>query len=167
MRVLTVLVAFAAGICATASPGSEDAATNANIALQDLKRDLLAGTVKNVRVFYVPYEVATRVPLTPELLRGSAEIDRVVAMDDAIRTRLLAAIDKTTISPLDTSPDLRWGAIFLSDQAGELHSVYLDGRYLLGTGRRGIVDGNPVKLNGALIEWFEAAFGGLIRTPTR
>jgi hypothetical protein len=167
MRLLAMLFTLAAGVGATVLPASGEEATGVDVSLQSLKRDLLSEKIKRVRVLFVPYEVATRVRLTPELLRTSAEFARVLEMDEAMRGRLLAAIEKTRVTPLDSPPDLRWGAIFLDSQEVQLHSIYLNGKILLGTGRQGIIDGNRVKLNDALVEWFEAAFGDPTRTPTR
>jgi hypothetical protein len=129
--------------------------------LQSLKSDLLSEKIMKVRVLFVPYNVVTRVRLTPELLTGSAKVNELVDMDHTMRTSLLTALDKTKASQLDSPPDLRWGAIFYDAHGRELHSIYLNGRILFRTGRQGIIDGKLTKLNGALVEWFEERFGKL------
>ena len=53
-------------------------------------------------------------------------------------------------------PDLRWGALFLDENTNQVHTIYLDGKYVTGTGRKGLIDGHAVALNRALIEWFES-----------
>jgi hypothetical protein len=166
MRVL-VLLLVAAAVAASGLQASGEEMTNAESSLRNLKGDLLSQKINRVRVLFAPYELLTRVALTPELLQGSAEINRVVEMDQSMRTSLVVAIDKTKMSPLDSPPDLRWGAIFYDSDGTELHSIYLNGKLLFGTGRQGIIDRHLVKLNGALIEWFEETFGALTWTPAR
>ena len=131
--------------------------------LRQLQEDLSGDHVKNVRVLFVPYKVLTRVRLTPELLQQSAEIDRTLSLDRATRDSLIRAIEMTEVSPLGMPPDLRWGAIFFGADGMERHSIYLDGKFLSGTGRQGIIDRDLAKVNGALVSWFEDSFGHLMR----
>ncbi|MGE0519540.1 MAG: hypothetical protein AB7N53_14050 [Candidatus Binatia bacterium] len=165
MRVLALLLVFAAGIHPTGAWGEE--MTDAESSLHNLKSDLLSQKVSSVRVLFAPYELLTRVPLTPELLQGSAKVNRVIEMDPSIRASLVTAIHNADARPVDSPPDLRWGAIFYDRGGAELHSIYLNGKVPFATGRRGIIDRNLMQLNDALIEWFESTFGGLTKTPAR
>lgn len=126
--------------------------------LASIKEDLIDNSVRSVSILFLPYDVLTRARVTPELLQGSAEFRIVVQMDDRMRKSLLSAIESSQISPLDSAPDLRWGAVLQSEKGSTLHSIYLSGKTILGKGRQGIIDGQPVKLNGAMIAWFEASF---------
>lgn len=141
--------------------------TDAESSLHALKADLLSHKVTSFRLLVAPYELLTRVPLTPELLKGSATVNRVIDVDTSIRTSLVTAIDKTETSPLDSPPDLRWGAIFYDSGGVDLHSIYVNGKVLFATGRQGIIDRDLVRLNGALVEWFESTFGSLTKTPAQ
>ncbi len=167
MRVLVLLLVFAAVVAPSGLQASGEEMSNVESSLRNLKSDLLNQKVTSVRVLFAPYKLLTRVPLTPQLLPGSAEINRLVEVNQSMRASLLVAIDKTKTSPLDSPPDLRWGAIFYGSKGTELHSIYLNGKFLFGTGRQGIIDGNSAKLNGALIKWFEDTFDRLTPTPAR
>lgn len=154
-------VLFALATFVIASPasrtahGRDAAVAAAAAALADLEREMLTGEIATFRLLFVGYDVVTQTRVTPELLPGVARLDRVISMSASRMGSLVSAIRKATLAPLDAQPDLRWGAVFLDARGNERHSIYLDGKYITGPGRRGMIDGHMVGLNGTLVGWFE------------
>ncbi len=159
MRIASLLlVALLLSAC---SAGKETAGADA--LLQKMKQDLRAGRLKKVKIVYLDYAMATYVPVTPETLEGYASLSgRVNIYDDidaTIKTSLLAALDKTTLSPAENPPDVRWGATFYDARGSALHSIYIGKEY----SNDGYIDGKRAGLNGALREWFERTFEDLMK----
>ncbi len=134
--------------------------------LRDIRRDLLNGKIEATRILFVPYEIATIAALTPELLDRTAKFNRQVEVDDKLKNSLVKAIDDSRLSAIEYPPDVRWGAVFYDRTGRAIHSIYLNGRMDYGTGRRGIIDGGYVGLNGALIEWFQGNWGNSTSSAT-
>ncbi|GIW39453.1 MAG: hypothetical protein KatS3mg076_0030 [Candidatus Binatia bacterium] len=165
MRALRLVLDVAAGATVGLALASGEHMLPAESSLRDLKHDLVSDKIRTVKVLFIPYEVVTRVRLTPELLERTAEINRVLEMDASMRSSLLEAIDRARVRESVSAPDIRWGAVFYGSDGTELHSIYLSGKVFFRAGRRGIIDGNPAKLNDALIDWFEGTFGDLVSRP--
>jgi hypothetical protein len=131
-------------------------AMNIDSSLQNLKDDLRTERIEKLRIISVPYGLLTIAALTPETLPTSATIDWVIEIDKKMRGSLLTALDKTRIKELNSVPDLRWGLIFYDKNGKQLHSLYLNGKVFFQSGRRGILDGNLVRLNDELFRWCES-----------
>lgn len=161
MKTISAVIGIASVVNLAVSLASEGSPATVDIAR--LREELEAGSMVSMRILFVPYDVLTKAPMDSALLRRAAVVDRVSPIDDKLRQRLIIALEQTSVEPLESQPDVRWGAIFLGRDGKELHSIYLDGRYFDGTGRRGIVDGNFVKTNGALGYCLERAFPEFLR----
>lgn len=127
--------------------------------LAGLRASIAAGRVAAVEVSFVPYEAATRSPVTSELLREMAYARSVRKLGVTDFESLLAAIDATHAKPSQSDEvDLRWGALFLGRDHSPLHSVFLcaprgrEGRSC------GVVDGDAVEMSFAIWSWFETGF---------
>lgn len=126
--------------------------------LSSVKEDLMQNKIRSLRVLFLPYHVLTRTRMTPDLLEGAAEFKTAVQMNEQLRASLLLAVESSRVSDLDSAPDVRWGVLLRGENGSTLHSIYVSGKSIVETGRRGIVDGRPVKLNDAMIAWFEGTF---------
>lgn len=126
--------------------------------LHIIESALASGSVRKLEVFQIRYDILFRFRVTPRFLREHADKTFVVRVPSAAATELRLAIADTRVERFESSSDLRWGVIFYGPSNKELHSVYLDGQYKTGTGRKGYIDGIPVKLNESLISWFEKNF---------
>jgi hypothetical protein len=106
----------------------------------------------------MPYGVRTFARVTPETLEHHSHYEETIEISSDLRDTLVAAIDGTKLYRIVYEPDVRWGAVFLDKSDRRVHSIYLNGRYINGAGRRGHIDGADVGLNGALAAWFEINF---------
>jgi hypothetical protein len=123
-------------------------------AFAGIRSDLGSGRIVAVELRFIPYEISTIVAITPEMLTA---MTHPIKLDGKVLDLegLTRAIGKSKSKKTQTLPDLRTGIIFLSRENAPLHTVYLDGRYLTGTGRNGIIDGQAVRLNGSIQSWVE------------
>jgi hypothetical protein len=153
----TVRLVLAAAALLYLSPAFADD-VDPGTSLERVRRIVAASEVKRLEVFFLSYEVRTRVAVTPDDLPKWAERKISVAASPELMDGLRTAFNDTKIHRIDHPPDLRWGAIFYGAQDAPLFSIYLDGRYVTGTGRKGYIDTTPVGLNDALIRWFEGNF---------
>ena len=126
--------------------------------LRELRSRLEDKTVSHVDIFHMRYSVRTGVSVTPEMLEAAAGFRFSTSLTDVSRTELVEVIKTTTVELEDHPPDLRWGAVFYDESDNRLHTIYVDRKYILELGRKGVIDGVPVKLNGRLLEWFERNF---------
>jgi hypothetical protein len=126
--------------------------------LSSVKEDLMQNKIRSLKVLFLPYHVLTRTRMTPELLEGAAEFNTAVEMNELLRRSLISAIESSHGSDLDSAPDVRWGVLLQDEDGSTLHSIYVSGKSMVGTGRQGIVDGRPVKLDDAMIAWLEGTF---------
>lgn len=150
-RSLLLVVILAIGYETTANGGD---------AVQNLSDDIRRGEVSSITVLALPYDLRTRARVTPGILRETAA-RRELDLTEDLAGSLLRALDATRTSPSDSEIDLRWGMI-LRDKSGlERHSIYLSGKSMFHVGRRGVIDQQAVKLNDALVEWFEKHFRSL------
>jgi hypothetical protein len=94
----------------------------------------------------------------PYMLDRHARYNETVEISSNIRDTLVAAIDGTKLYQTKYGPDIRWGAVFLDRSERKIHSIYLNRRYINGTGSIGLIDGAEVGLNGSLVTWFELNF---------
>ncbi len=117
-----------------------------------------SGEIAQVEVFFMRYETLTRATMTPEMLVTQAEFRQKENLSDGLRTSFLNAIKQAEIEPLDDSADLRWGLLLQDSNGVVLHSIFLNSRYITGTGRRGYIDGVAYSFNAALISWCEDNF---------
>ncbi len=124
--------------------------------LTSLKNDLLNNKITRVKILHLSYDVETYISVTPNMLNSQTPI--WVNMSGDIRTTLLNAIENTTITASNRPGDLRWGAVFYEGNSNELHSIYLDGRYINTRTNQGQIDHHVITVNDALIGWFESNF---------
>jgi hypothetical protein len=135
---------------ATAGPVDADAA------LRSLTKELLDGRIAHVDIFHIPYEVLTRTRITPELLEAQAKMKFNVELSSSVGQSLVPVIEDLKLHHIERAPDLRWGMIFWDHLGKRAHSIYLDSRYfIIGTGRRGYLDGTLIGFDGSLIRWLE------------
>jgi hypothetical protein len=129
-----------------------------NRALDELRLDLKDGRVKAVQVYFLPYDISSPTPITSAKLRRGPGESRKLKLDGAFRERLALALELTEVEPLAEQPDVRWGLIFLDADGNERHSLFLDGRYFDGTGRRGVLNEVSVRTNGSIGYLLEQTF---------
>lgn len=88
------------------------------------------------------------------MIKKIAVAVKVDVSDDLIE-KLSDTLEKARCDVIDEQLDIRSGILFLNENDVELHSIYLNGQFFSGTGRKGIIDGKTVKLNGALQSWLQ------------
>jgi hypothetical protein len=149
----------AIAVCAAAVSAAEPS-------LNAFKNDFQADKIQRVKVLFLPYEVSTRTALSPEALENSAPYGGVIYIrpfGDSMRQSLLAPLEKIEIhEKLDHHPDLRWGAVFYDFTGRELHALYTE-RRARGPEQRGMIDGESLTMNPALLDWFEITFPDVMR----
>jgi hypothetical protein len=155
-KLAAVCVALATFYFSTVRANSDDF-MEAQSALNALLADLETGRVQQMTVFFTQYEKSTRTRITPSALE--------VQSDKTFRTPLSTApyglmqtLKEMHLRPQEKIPDLRWGLIFLDASGKRLHSIYLDGRYISGTGRTGYIDGIRAGFDGSLSSWLEKEY---------
>ena len=152
--VTVMLLVFVSGSMSFES----DKVTNVQIALKSFAAELERGEIPYTEIFFISYDRRAFTRVTPDTLESNPDFTVRVKLTDPLRRGLIDAINKTKTTPRDEYPDLRWGAVFYDEADRRVHSIYLDGRYITGSGRRGVIDGRAVNLNGRLIRWFEDNF---------
>jgi len=154
-RVLVFVALLLLSECAVAA----DELAKAREALAGLKIDLQKGRIARVDVFFISYFTAIPMRVTPQLLEPQAQRKASGKLGAELVVGLIEAIDGTELHLDDGESDLRWGAVFLDQFGTRLHAIYLNSYYFSsGAGRRGYIDGIPVRLNSSLITWFETNF---------
>ena len=144
---------------------SEDL-SGAQSAISQLRKAIEANQITQMEVYFLPYDVTTRSRVDPSDLRFKDKAPRRVAVDGEVEEAIVLALRHTELGNSDVAPDIRWGIVFFDAAGNEQHAVFLDGRYIDGTGRRGIVNGRTVATNGALGMWLELQYPDLLRiTP--
>jgi hypothetical protein len=128
---------------------------SAESGLDALKSDMVDRRIERADIFFMPYEQTTRTRVTPDMLESQADAKFHLDIPSTIADDLLRAIDRNKVQHITDEADLRWGAVFFGHSGQRLHSIYLNGRYLFGSGRKGYIDGTAVGLNRPLLDWFE------------
>jgi hypothetical protein len=150
--ILLACMCLAQGQLLAAEPVAPRAALNA------LTSELAAGRIQRVDIFFMPYETATYTRVTPEMLEAHADKKFAVEISTAAPESLVRAIEGVRLRDTTDPADLRWGMVFWDRSGNRVHSIYLNSRYIFGTGRRGYVDGALVGFNASLINWLESNY---------
>jgi hypothetical protein len=109
----------------------------------------------------------TYVAVTPEsLLKASNTTVKIVPIEGDLIVSLEQALQNTKIVPTNDDADIRWGAIFYDADNKEVHSIYLNRRYPNVVGNTGVIDGQKVSVNNALVDWLESRFIPKERPPS-
>lgn len=146
--VILILLLELQGVCMASSTVEADAVA--------LVTALRSGSVESIQIVHISYETKVRTHVDSALLLKTAEARCEVISSAEQAVALATAIEQSSIRGLHESPDLRWGLLIISK--GSKHSLFLDGRYITGTGRRGVLNGSPIAVNSALVKWVERAF---------
>jgi hypothetical protein len=147
-----ILLAFS---CLNQGQAMADASVEVDSVLASLRADLAAGRVKRADVYFMSYDRLTRTRVTPAMLEAQA--DKKFSLE-TVPQSFVRAIENITLHKVRDSPDLRWGLVFWNRSGNRVHSIYLDGRYILGTGRKGYIDGVTVGFNASLVDWLESNY---------
>jgi hypothetical protein len=136
------------------------AATAGDVQLEDVLRGLeeLSGMdqIAQVQLLHIPYTVETHTRVTAHLLYETASLRCQMPFTRVNGVELLNALRTARPQNATQEADLRWGAIFLDPSGRPIHSLYVNGKYLLpGVGRLGYIDGINVELQPGLGDWFE------------
>jgi hypothetical protein len=150
--ILLACLCLAQGQMMAAEPVAPRAALNA------LMSELVAGRIQRVDIFFMPYEWETRTRVTPEMLEAHTDKRFTMEISTAAPEGLVRAIERIRLHETTDPADLRWGMVFWDRSGNRAHSIYLNSRYIFGTGRRGYVDGALVGFNASLIHWLESNY---------
>jgi|HubBroStandDraft_1064217.scaffolds.fasta_scaffold167216_2 hypothetical protein len=104
------------------------------------------GSASRIEIDHVPNNISYRAALSPRDVGDRASI-RVESRDPQTVAHIVAAIERTDTSDDARAADLRY-AIRLRDARGSTCVVI----YLDAFGRRGMVDGRPVRFSGDAIK---------------
>jgi hypothetical protein len=149
---------FLLSLCLSGSGPLASELQTAESALKAIKASLIDGNVARAEIFYMPYDLRTLVRIRPELLETQAHRKITVRIPSPEFDDLVHVTDQVKLTKIETPPDLRWGMVLFDSAERRTGSIYLDGRSIWGTGRKGYVNGVAVGLNRALIDWFERNF---------
>jgi hypothetical protein len=127
-------------------------------ALDALTSELVAGRIQRVDIYFMPYEWATRIDVRPEMLEAQADKRFTMEISTAAPEGLVRAIERIRLHETREQADLRWGMVFWDCSGNRAHTIYLNSRYIFGTGRRGYIDGTLVGFNASLIHWLESNY---------
>jgi len=127
-------------------------------ALNSLVSELLAGRIQRVDIFFMSYDRGTYTRITPQMLEAQADKRFALEISAAASEGLVRAIEGIRLHETADPADLRWGMVFWDRSGNRVHSIYLNSRYIFGTGRRGYIDGALVGLNASLINWLESNY---------
>ena len=150
--ILLACICIAQGQMMAAEPIAPRAALNA------LTSELVAGRIQRVDIFFMPYETATYTRVTPQILEVEADKRFAIEISTAAPEGLARAIERIRLHETREPADLRWGMVFWDGSGNRVHSLYLNSRYIFGTGRRGYIDGTLVGFNASLIGWLESNY---------
>lgn len=125
---------------------------------QSIVAGLLDGRIERIDVYFLPYDVLTSVQVTPEQLEVSATKKFSVKLTPSSAKSWADTVEKIRLTDLSSPLDLRWGIVFLDRSGSRMHSIYLNSRYITGTGRKGYLDGKLYGFNASLINWLEANY---------
>ena len=72
---------------------------------------------------------------------------------DRMADPLARAIRSARFEPTDTSPEVRWGAVFYGTDGARIAGVYFDV-----TGKQGFLGDTPASIRGELFSWLKTSF---------
>lgn len=136
------------------------AATGGDVLLNGIVTNLRSGRIAFLEMRFVPYGRLSVIATTPEIIDSEPK-SLVLDIKNIDVNGLVNALDNSKIHLEERALDIKTSILFLSKDNTVLHSIYLDGRYVTGTGRRGIIDGKNVKLSVHIEKWvagFREAF---------
>jgi hypothetical protein len=145
-----ILSLFGQGSCMASTGVEADASA--------LAAALRAGRIERIEIVHVAYGTLTRVNVDAAQLLKIAESRCEVNPSSESAAALATAVDQARIREEKGDPDLRWGLLLQSRSGQAEYSLFLDGEYITGTGRRGVLNGNAIALNGSVVRWIERAF---------